>query len=298
LLPELRSARKKMATTYLYQNATDFNTGLVDPNKIARQTANASHITGVAKDMGRIAGNFPEIADISMSVKEPIITKYTRAGVGGGLGLAAGSLLGTPIAPAMAIGAGLTTAGGILTRKKLLSEAFQKEGAIPKDRRIYPTEPAAPTPEPVHQLGAGGYVEPTPFREVPPESPVEPNFTTYGGAQPAPYLQSLPYNAEVGRVTPQDIGNTVRVPNDKVMAEFVRAQEAARIADEKVAALAQLGSRNAKAAAAREAAVAREKLMDAVEQLQERLGARPKSSGTQGPKTRAFKRGMLTGENQ
>lgn len=301
ILPELRNARKKMATTYLYQNATDFNTGLVDPNKIARQTATQTHITGVAKDLGRIAGNFPEVADMSMSVKEPIITKYSRAGVGGGLGLAAGSLMGTPIAPAMAIGAGITTAGGILTRKKLLSEAFQKEQVVPKDRRIHPTEPVVETPvqEPTRLLGSEGYVPPTPFREVPQPQTPAPNFTMYEGATPSPYLKSLPYDESAGKLPKQDITNVVRVPNDKVMAEYLRAKEVARIADEKEAALAKLSDRNASMAAAREAKIAREKLMDIVEQLQERLGnPRPVSNGIQGKKTRAFQRGMMTGENK
>jgi hypothetical protein len=42
----------------------------------------------------------------------------------------------------------------------------------------------------------------------------------------------------------------------------------------------------------------RARMMSIVEQLQDTLSARPRSSGMQGPKTRAFQRGMLTGENQ
>lgn len=298
LLSDFRAARKKMATTYLYQNATDFNTGLIDPNKIARQTASDTSVTGTAANLGKIAGNFPEVANVGADISAPVMTKISRAGLPGSLGFAVASGLTMNPFVGAAVGAGVGSLASMLTGKRIRSTGYQAKNAIPLDRRIQPAEAPVPTPEPQGLLGASGYVEPTPFREAPSAGPAAPNFTMGPTAEPAPYLQSLPYNPEVGRVTPQDIGNTVRVPNDKVMAEFVRAQEAARIADEKVTALAQLGSRNAKAAAAREAAVAREKLMDAVEQLQERLGARPKSSGTQGPKTRAFKRGMLTGENQ
>ena len=44
------------------------------------------------------------------------------------------------------------------------------------------------------------------------------------------------------------------------------------------------------------ARINREKMLDVVEQLQDTLGSRPSSRGYgQGPKTRAFQRGLLTG---
>ena len=59
LLKQFRDAREKMARIYAYEGATDFNTGLLDVNKLARITAKNNNLTGDIAALGRVAGNFP-----------------------------------------------------------------------------------------------------------------------------------------------------------------------------------------------------------------------------------------------
>ena len=60
LLTQFRDARQKMAKTYAYEAATDFNTGMIDVNKLSRVTAKDNAMTGDIAALGKIAGNFPE----------------------------------------------------------------------------------------------------------------------------------------------------------------------------------------------------------------------------------------------
>jgi len=59
LLKQFRDAREKMARSYVYEGATDFNTGILDVNKLARITAKDNNLTGDIAALGRVAGNFP-----------------------------------------------------------------------------------------------------------------------------------------------------------------------------------------------------------------------------------------------
>ena len=59
LLKQFRDAREKMARSYVYEGATDFNTGILDVNKLARITAKNNNLTGDIAALGRVAGNFP-----------------------------------------------------------------------------------------------------------------------------------------------------------------------------------------------------------------------------------------------
>jgi hypothetical protein len=61
LLDQFRDARQKMARTYVYEGATDFNTGMVDVSKLARITAKDNALTGDIASLGKIAGNFPDV---------------------------------------------------------------------------------------------------------------------------------------------------------------------------------------------------------------------------------------------
>jgi len=82
--------------------------------------------------------------------------------------------------------------------------------------------------------------------------------------------------------------------NDKAIAAKMmdRAwiQEAIVKAKEKAAAYDAMSKRDISAQRIREAAIERERLQDIAEALQEQLGSRPVSSGSQGPKTQAAQR--------
>lgn len=95
LLGEFRDARQKMARTYAYEGATDFNTGMVDVGKLARITAKDSNLTGDIAALGKVAGNFPEAFTTQATSKFYQIPRATRSGLAGG----AGALLGASVAP-------------------------------------------------------------------------------------------------------------------------------------------------------------------------------------------------------
>jgi len=91
--------------------------------------------------------------------------------------------------------------------------------------------------------------------------------------------------------------------NDKAIAEKMMdrqwVEQTAQKAKDKAAAFAQIESRAKDAAARRQAAADRERMLDIAEQLEEGLRApRPVFTGSQGPKTRAFQRNRLISESK
>jgi hypothetical protein len=101
-----------------------------------------------------------------------------------------------------------------------------------------------------------------------------------------------------------DIVPGMKALNDKAIAAKMMdrawVQEAIAKAQEKAAAFDDLSKRVAGEQAKRDAAIRREQMLDAAEALQEQLGSRPVSSGSQGPKTQAAQRNKnaLTPENR
>lgn len=135
LLEQFREARTRMAKSYAYENATDMNTGILDPIKIAQLTAKDNALTGDIAAIGKIAGNFPEtVSTTPRGLPAKTISHLTRSGVPGAIGFLAGSALGTP-------GLGIITgaaAGQVAARigaKRVLGKAYQAKRAIPKDYR-------------------------------------------------------------------------------------------------------------------------------------------------------------------
>jgi hypothetical protein len=148
---EFRQARTAMAKTYAYEDATNFNTGQVDPITIARLTQQDNALTGIIADIGAIAGNFPEIASSAppSTLLQRAGTHLTRSGIGGTIGAGIGAM--TPIGP---IAGGVAGAGAAelytgLRARKMATPEYQRRFAAPEDRRIFPTqvnELAPPTP--------------------------------------------------------------------------------------------------------------------------------------------------------
>ena len=152
LLGDFRAARTAMAKTYAYEKATDLNTGKVDPLALAKLTAANDKLTGTIADIGKVAGNFPEIAGqvSNQTFLQRAQPHINRAGVGGTLGFAAGLAMGQPALGAILGGAAGEVAGALGTRR-IASGAYQAAHAVPKDNRIFP--PAAPIP-PTNNLPA------------------------------------------------------------------------------------------------------------------------------------------------
>jgi hypothetical protein len=132
-LDDFKKARVAMAKTYAYEAATDMNTGKLDPMAIAKITAGDNNLTGTIADIGKIAGNFPEIAKAG-TVADRYLPTLSRSGIGGSAGYAIGSLFGAPLTGSIAGAAigGLVSAGGA---KGMTSPAYQLARAVPTDYR-------------------------------------------------------------------------------------------------------------------------------------------------------------------
>ena len=139
LLGQFRNGRTQMAKSYTLQEATNLNTGLVDPLVIAKMTAKDNALTGVFSDVGKIAGNFPEALGIKPGapggLKEFAATHMTRTGAGGMTGYVVGGMFGQPL-----LGAGIGAAGGeilgnLYARRLASNPKVQQSISVPKDYR-------------------------------------------------------------------------------------------------------------------------------------------------------------------
>ena len=153
LLDQFRDARQKMARTYVYEGATDFNTGMVDVSKLARITAKDNALTGDIAALGKIAGNFPDVFTTTAASKFYDLPRLTRSGLGGATGALFGSPFGVPGSIiGMAAGTALGEFGGGLAAKRMASPKYQA-GLTLQDYRI-PTNQLAAAAAPIPQSQA------------------------------------------------------------------------------------------------------------------------------------------------
>jgi len=153
LLDQFRDARQKMARTYVYEGATDFNTGMVDVSKLARITAKDNALTGDIASLGKIAGNFPDVFTTTAASKFYDLPRLTRSGLGGATGALIGSPFGVPGSIiGMAAGTALGEFGGGLAAKRMASPKYQA-GLTLQDYRI-PTNQLAAAAAPIPQSQA------------------------------------------------------------------------------------------------------------------------------------------------
>jgi hypothetical protein len=150
LLSEFRQARQKMAKTYAYEAATDFNTGIIDVNKLSSVTSKDNTYTGDIASLGKIAGNYPDAFAVKPSQGRADTPRIARASIGGATGLAIGSQFG---AGGAALGGLLgTLAGegaGSLASRIIASPGYQA-GLSLRDARI-PVSQVATAAQPIPQ---------------------------------------------------------------------------------------------------------------------------------------------------
>lgn len=153
LLGEFQAARQKMAKTYAYEGATDFNTGVTDVSKLARITAKDNAVTGNIAALGRVAGNFPEAFTTKVASPWTKARSVGRTGAMGTLGGMVGYGLGGDYAGA-AVGSVLGAIGGKLGERyaanRIASPAYQA-GLTLKDARIPVNQLAASMQPPIPQ---------------------------------------------------------------------------------------------------------------------------------------------------
>jgi hypothetical protein len=136
LLGEFRDARQKMARTYAYEGATDFNTGMVDVGKLARITAKDSNLTGDIAALGKIAGNFPDVFTTQAASKFYDLPRLSRSGLGGGAGALLGSNFGlTGSIVGGLLGGAAGELGGKMAASRMTNPSYQA-GLKLNDMRI------------------------------------------------------------------------------------------------------------------------------------------------------------------
>jgi hypothetical protein len=130
LIEQFKSDRTQIAKAKAYQEATNLDTGLLDPMKLPER------MTGVGADMRNIAANFPEVSGVSPTLGGATQTRIARSGLGGTIGGLAG--LATPVGPfvGMALGAGAGEVIGGLRSRQIATPKYQARNALPADRRI------------------------------------------------------------------------------------------------------------------------------------------------------------------
>lgn len=235
LLSQFRDARQKMAKTYAYEAATDFNTGMIDVNKLSRVTAKDNAMTGDIAALGKIAGNFPEAFTTKATESMLSAPRITRSGIGGAggallgaqLGGVTGSIIGTAAGALAGEGAGLFAA------RRIASPEYQA-GLSLRDARIPVSQVATaaqPIPQsqaivpyqaPVEVLGRG-------------EGPYQPNFVIqpnqYGPRVETPGFAPAP--PQLTAPTPQNVlgglraEDTRRAGMSRTLGQQAEAQQAA-----------------------------------------------------------------------
>lgn len=138
LLDKFRTARQKMAKSYAYEGATDFNTGIIDVNRLAKITSKDSAMSGDIASLGKIAGNFPD-AFTTKAVKQGTdAAQLGRTGLAGSLGGLLGYAFGGDYASGVTgslIGAGAGEAAQAAAARRMVSPEYQRSLNI-RDMRL------------------------------------------------------------------------------------------------------------------------------------------------------------------
>jgi hypothetical protein len=187
LLSDFRQARQKMAKTYAYEDATDFNTGMIDVNKLSRITSKDNAMTGDIAALGKIAGNFPDAFTTKATESMLSTPRITRSGIGGAtlgaLGYQLGGVTGSAIGTVAGVLAG--EGAGMLASNIMSSPKYQA-GLTLRDARI-----------PVSQIATAAQPIPQSQAIVPYQAPVEVLMPGQGPYQPNFVIQPNQYGPRV-----------------------------------------------------------------------------------------------------
>lgn len=236
LLSQFKDARQKMAKTYAYEGATDFNTGMIDVNKLSRITAKDNVMTGDIAALGKIAGNFPEAFTTSATESVLSAPRITRSGIGGATGALIGAQIGgtTGSIIGTALGALGGEGAGLLAARRIASPEYQA-GLSLRDARI-----------PVSQIATAAQPIPQSQAIVPYKAPVEVLGQGEGPYQPNFVIQPNQYGP---RVTTPGFASTppqLSAPSGQGTFSSLRAEDTRRagmsrtlgqLAEERIAAM-------------------------------------------------------------
>jgi hypothetical protein len=217
LLQQFRDARQKMARVYAYEGATDFNTGMIDVNRLAKITAKDNAMSGDIASLGKIAGNFPD-AFSNRPVKQGVDqAKIGRTGLAGSLGGLAGYAIDQGYTGGVIgslIGAGAGELAQSVAARRMANPEYQA-GLTIADRRLPSNRPPVETP-PIPQNRAVVPYQAS-VEVLPPAAPAyQPNFTIPQGT---PVATRAPY-------TPMDMFLTA--PGSEATLQAFRADDIRR----------------------------------------------------------------------
>ena len=150
LMNAYRAGRERLAKSYIVGDALDNNTQILNPNKIAKLTANGANVTDEIANIGKIAGNFPNTAKINLDV-HPLEIHARRWGVPGMIGGLVGGV------PGAAIGMGLGETGSAIQIARMLKQSGQEKGLVKDFRsmqeRMSNGQPMPSDPVPPFKMG-------------------------------------------------------------------------------------------------------------------------------------------------
>jgi hypothetical protein len=219
LLDQFRDARQKMARSYAYEGATDFNTGVLDVKKLSRITSKNNNLTGDIAALGRIAGNFPEAFTNKVATPFSKALAVGRSGAAGTLGGVAGYAFGQDYVSAAAgtvLGALGGKVGESVAARRVASPGYQA-GLNLRDARI-----------PVNQLAASMQPIPQSQAIVPYQAPVEVLMPGEGPYRPNFVMQPNQYGPRV--TTPGFAPGPAQLPAPSAQGtlNMLRAEDARR----------------------------------------------------------------------
>ena len=139
-----RQGRRSMAKSYAMEDAFDANARQIDPTKIGKMTSVDNALTGNFADIGKIAGVFPEVAELGARAKPLMDTRLSKYGmpglIGSGVGGVIGTMMGSPTVGMAAgglsgafLGEGLSRA----LRNKVVTPEVQARGVSPVPRSMW-----------------------------------------------------------------------------------------------------------------------------------------------------------------
>jgi hypothetical protein len=215
-------ARTKMAQTYDWERSTDFGTGKIDPQVLAKFASEGKPLSGTAAELAQIAANYPEVSRIGASAKTAL-PRLTRAGIGGMTGFLAGSAMGGPVAGIVA-GAALSDIARRVAAKNMLSPAYQAKRAVPRDYR-----PEAPPVNALRPVEPGqSNIVPFDPRNALIEPEIRPNFVFGRGEVPADVRPVSPSAGprQIGMDSPADVTARLRAEDARRtrMAQMAEAE--------------------------------------------------------------------------
>tara|TARA_R110000868_G_scaffold103112_2_gene284052 strand:- start:2757 stop:5207 length:2451 start_codon:yes stop_codon:yes gene_type:complete len=243
LLGDFRNARAAMAKTYDYERATNFATGNIDPQIIAKMAEEGKPMSGLLAKIGNVAANFPEVSRANVTGKTQWGEKITRSSPGGTVG----ALAGAPFGLLGSIAGGVVGAvgGNILTAaeaRRMATPGYQAKYAVPKDYR-----PPVNNLRPAEINYGPNQLVPYDFAQsvlTPEQAPYQPNFV-FGRGTPD-VRTGMPETAPLlGAPSPEGTINALR-------AEDVRRAGVSRALGQEAEARAAAAEAAARRPATRE----------------------------------------------